>query len=93
MTHIRIPCSLNRLGIDGLALVHPAMVLSESRTIHRDTALVSMQHPLVLYYVVLAAETSKNHFSLSFSAERCKKCIRYSIQMQQIPAQIGINWN
>lgn len=69
MTHNHIPYSLNRLGIDGLALVHPVMVLSENRTIHRDTALVSMQRPLVLYYVALAADTSKkkerkkNHFN------------------------------
>lgn len=63
MKHIHIPCSLNRPGIDGLALVHPVMVLSESRTIHRDTALVSKQRPLVLCYVVLAAETSKIHFN------------------------------
>lgn len=60
MTHIHIPYSLNRLGIDDLELVRPAMVLSENRTIHRDTALVSMQRPLVLYYAALAAETSKS---------------------------------
>lgn len=57
MTHIHTPYSLSHLGIGDLALVHPVMALSENQIAHRDTALVSRQHPLVLYYVVLAKKT------------------------------------
>lgn len=62
MTRIHIPYSLSHLGIGDLALVRPVMVLSENRITHRDTALVSRQHPLVLYYVVLAKkQQTKKH--------------------------------